>query len=71
LFLWFFGFPFGDHRFEFAGEGFQPADGRAQARREQGVLGRVLGDGCDQEVEERSESLGQGGGELVPCDCHS
>jgi hypothetical protein len=56
------GVPFGDHAVELFGELLDPAHGRANPRREQGVLGRVFGEGCDQGREERSERLSQGGG---------
>jgi hypothetical protein len=55
------GFPFGDHAVELAGEVLDLAHGRANSRREQGVLGRVFGEGCNQGGEECSERLSQGG----------
>ena len=51
------GFPFGDHGQEFLGELFQLANGRAASRREQGVLGRVFGEGGDQEFDDRGDRL--------------
>jgi hypothetical protein len=62
------GFPFGDHAVELLGGLLDLADGRADPRREQRVLGRVFGEGCDQQVEDRGDRLGQGGG---GCPFHS
>ena len=56
------GFPFLDHGFELAGQFFELANGRAASRREHGVLGRVFGEGGDQQGDDRGERLAQGGG---------
>ena len=62
------GLPFGGQGLEAAGEFFELADGRAQSRREHGVLGRVFGDEGDQEVDDRRQGLAQGNG---GCGMHS
>ena len=49
--------PFVGQGLEAAGEFFELADGRAKARREHGVLGRVFGDGGDQQGDDRGERL--------------
>ena len=49
-----------DQGLQLRGTGLQPANGRAQGPREQGVLGGVVGDGRDQHGEERGEGLGEG-----------
>ena len=56
------GFPFGDHGFEPAGQFLQLAHGRAASRREHGVLGRVFGEGGDQQGDDRGDRLTQGRG---------
>jgi hypothetical protein len=54
------GFPFGGHAVELSGELLDLANGRANPRREHGVLGRVFDEGCDQGGEECRERLSQG-----------
>ena len=60
--------PLGGHCVEALDDGFELANGRAQAGREHGVLGGVLGDGGDQQGDDRGQGLAQGSG---GCMCHS
>ena len=51
------GLPVGGHRVEATDDLLKLANGRAQARREQGVLGCVFGEGRNQDGDDRGERL--------------
>jgi hypothetical protein len=51
------GLPFVGQGLEAVRDFFELADGRAKARREHGVLGRVFGEGGDQHGDDRGERL--------------